>query len=205
MGNTATATTDLANMLITEDYAVIEVHKEVEVKNADGTVSKNTEITLTTVSGEKKIQEAELANKLRYKQTIGWTEPKTVEGWQAKYPDVDDFCAVMAAGQKSSRIAPRLKKLLEATDSTPEANLTFEPVPGVHNIDKILPGIGRRNLTDDEKAMENLAVLFPHFTKPQLWAFVEQLRASGASMPGVTDTASSNENVSEESEVEATA
>lgn len=177
-------TTEMAIKPQVLDYAVIENHKT--TKNEDGT--EKTEVEYTAITGKELIAKAEAAGKLKFKQSITWDDAVTDAGIAMVLKNEKDRVAVFNAGLKSSRINPRVKRLLEKVvkdEATGEEELDFEPVAGYYDIRALLnQPAERRTMTDTERAVAALMPLFPNKTEKELLQLLEVFRASGASIPG---------------------
>jgi hypothetical protein len=177
---TTNTTVDMALKPQTLDYAVIEVHKE--VKNEDGTTSKD--ISFVAITGVKEIAKAKEAGKLKFEQTVSWDDAGNDEGMKQVIKNEKDRAAVFNAGVKSSRINPRVKRVLEEQDEN--GNLTFEPIQGAFDIRELInEPAQRRTLTDMEKGVAALQLIFPDKTQAELMNILGAIKASGATVPGI--------------------
>lgn len=181
---TTNVNTDMAIKPQVLDYAVIETHKT--SKNEDGT--EKVEVEYTAITGKEAIAKAEEAGKVKFKQSVTWDDAVTDAGIAQVIKNEKDRVAVFNAGLKSSRINPRVKRLLEKTvkdETTNEEELVFEPVAGYYDIRSLLNlPAERRTMTDTEKAVAALMPLFPNKTEKELLQLLEVFRASGATIPG---------------------
>lgn len=197
---TTPTTTEMAIKPQVLDYAVIETHKA--TKNEDGTETPYVEYT--AITGKEAIAKAEEAGRVKFKQSVSWDDAVTDEGIAMVIKNEKDRVAVFNAGLKSSRINPRVKRLLEKVvkdEATGVEELDFEPVAGYYDIRSLLNlPAERRTMTDTEKAVAALMPLFPNKTEKELLQLLEVFRASGAAIPGLSTESESEEESAEQEE-----
>jgi len=179
------------------DYFVVKTNETKKKKHNGIEVEVPVYRAFTTEKSEKQLTDAKAEGRLEYEQSVVYNEALNKEGMFETLPDEKQLVKNHNDGLKSSRVGPRMKRILEACKwvTNPETGedeyiLSFQPKDYVLPIHEELMGkASRSRKSKAEFILEGLrrSPMFKGATDEQIWAFFEQAKAANISMPGITD------------------